>query len=385
MECIKLFEEIDGLYEKYCNIWEEVCNIESPTDYKEGVDKVGNLFIDMAQKQGWRVEVLQEKISGNAICITMNPDADGQPVSLSGHIDTVHPIGLFGKPAVHRDETKIYGPGVMDCKGGVVAAFLAMDALKRIGFCARPVHLLIQSDEENSSMTSNKETIDFLCMKAADSVAFLNLEGIQGNTAVLQRKGILRYCFKISGKAIHSSRCAEGANAITEAAYKIIELEKMKDSEGITCNCGVIHGGTVANTVAENCTFQADIRFSTMKELEWVKKQCQIIANESSVAGCTCIMEELSYRPPMEFSEKNATLLERMNSIYEKNQLPVLMPRKNVSGSDAAYVTLCGIPCVDSIGVDGGNIHSQDEYAILASLAECAKRVAAFIYCYSLE
>ena len=73
------------------------------------------------------------------------------------------------------------------------------------------------------------------------------------NTAVLERKGILRYRFTIYGKALHSSRCAEVSNAVAEAAYKIIELEKMKDVGGLTCNCGVISGGTTANTVAEKC------------------------------------------------------------------------------------------------------------------------------------
>ena len=36
-----LFDEIDRLYPDYLKVWEDVCNIESPTIYKEGVDKVG--------------------------------------------------------------------------------------------------------------------------------------------------------------------------------------------------------------------------------------------------------------------------------------------------------------------------------------------------------
>lgn len=63
----------------------------------------------------------------------MNPESDNQPVALSGHMDTVHPVVLFGTPAVRRENEKIYGPGVMDCKGGIVAGFLAMDALQICG------------------------------------------------------------------------------------------------------------------------------------------------------------------------------------------------------------------------------------------------------------
>ena len=58
-----------------------------------------------------------------------------------------------------------------------------------------------------------------------------------------------------------------------------------------------------------------------------------------------------------------------------------LVGRTCLSGSDAAYITLAEIPCVDNLGVDGGNIHSIREFAQLDSLAECAKRLAA-VACY---
>ncbi len=379
MDSVKLLKEIDSLNEKYCNIWEEVCNIESSTNYKEGVDRVGEFFIKMAEENGWDIEINEQKVSGNAICITMNKGIDAKPVTLSGHIDTVHPVGLFKSPAVKRDDVNIYGPGVMDCKGGVVASFMAMEALKNLGFKSRPVQLIIQSDEENSSVTSNKETIEFMCKKAADSVAFLNTEGCQGDTAVLQRKGILRYKFEVTGKVLHSSRCVDAANAVTEAAYKIIELEKLKDADGLTCNCGIIQGGTTANTVAEKCMFIADIRFSSGSELEKVKKLCKDISKRVFVKGCSCVLEEISFRPAMEYSEKNEQLLAKMNEIYQKCNLPVLTARKCLSGSDAAYITQCKIPCVDNVGVEGTNIHSVNERARLSSLAESAKRMAALI------
>lgn len=381
MQCEKLFTIIDSVEEEYLKIWEEVCNIESPTNCKEGVDAVGRYFIRLAEKSGFEVEIQRQPVSGDAICITMNPDAQGQPVTFSGHTDTVHPVGSFGTPAVRTDDKNIYGPGVMDCKGGVVACYMAMEALKLCGFKDRKVQLILQPDEENSSKTSNKETIAFMLEKAKDSVAFFNTEGCLGDTVVLWRKGILRYKFKVKGKALHSARCPEAANAVAEAAYKIIELEKMKDPDGLTCNCSVISGGDAPNTVPETCSFFADIRFSTNEELESVKKNVKEIADKITVKGCTCELEEISFRPAMVDSEKNTKLLEKMNEIYKENGLPVLTARKTASGSDAAYITQAGIPCVDNIGVDGENIHSVNEYARKKSLKESAKRMAAYTYC----
>ena len=162
MICKELFEKIDELSSRYIDILEDICNIESPTNYKPGVDAVGNYIIKIAEKHGWKVEKCVQEVAGDAICITMNPDAIEAPVCFSGHMDTVHPIGLFPTPAVHRDEEKIYGPGTHDCKGGIAASLLAMDALEQVGFKKRPVMLLLQSDEEIGSSLSNKEIIYFV-------------------------------------------------------------------------------------------------------------------------------------------------------------------------------------------------------------------------------
>ncbi|MEE1042502.1 MAG: hypothetical protein UH854_00915, partial [Clostridia bacterium] len=91
MLCEALFEKISELNEYYLDVLEDVCNIESPTSYKEGVDKVGEYFINLAKNRGWTVEVYEQGVAGNVVCITMNNDAKKPPVSLSGHIDTVHP------------------------------------------------------------------------------------------------------------------------------------------------------------------------------------------------------------------------------------------------------------------------------------------------------
>ena len=381
MKCKKLFSVIDEINDKYLDVWQQVCNIESPTNYKKGVDEVGKVLIKMAQERGWFVEVFEHQKSGNAICITINYKSNAQPVVFSGHIDTVHPLGLFGTPAVQRDEKCIYGPGVMDCKGGVVASFMALDALDRCDFTARPVKLIIQTDEETGSKTSSLATVEFMREKAKNAIAFLNTEGIQGNTAVLVRKGILRYRFTVFGKAVHSANCSIGANAIAEAANKILKLETLKDTDTLTCNCGTIEGGTAANTVAEKCSFTADFRFSSEEDCVKAQELVKEISEHNIIEGCRCELERISYRPAMLLCDQNINLLRRMNEIYKQVGLPCLTYRTCLSGSDAAYMTQAGIPTVDSLGVDGGKIHSIDEYAYLTSLAECAKRLASVTYC----
>ena len=383
MQKKNLFEAIDGLYEQYLSFWEDICNIESPTDCKVGVDAVGKYCIEHAKKHGWDIEVMEHPVAGNAVCITLNPDAKAAPITFSAHMDTVHPVGSFGTPAVHRDEEKLYGPGVTDCKGGIVAAFLAMEVLDRCNFRARPVRLLLQSDEEKGSGPSEKQTIRYICEKAKGSIAFLNLEGHTAGEACIARKGIVTFTFTVTGQEAHSSNCAtKGANAIVDAAYKILELDKIKDDEGLTCNCGIISGGSVPNTVPGKCQFKANVRFATMEQYEWICDYVQKLAATEHVKGCTCTVCHKGYRLTMEDCERNRELLAVMNRIFEKTGLPVLTAAKRKGGSDAADVTAFGIPCVDSLGVRGGKIHSPNEFAYLESLRESAQRlvvIAAYI------
>lgn len=164
----------------------------------------------------------------------------------------------------------MYGPGIADCKGGIVASLMAMAALGKEGFTDRPIKLILQSDEETSSKESNKTTVDYMCKCAQGAVAFLNCEPSTEGTAVVKRKGIVKYIFNITGKAAHASICYDGVSAIAEAAHKILELEKYKYKDGITASCGIVSGGTKINTVPEKCTFKVDFRFTNSEELEMV-------------------------------------------------------------------------------------------------------------------
>jgi len=381
MSHTKVFEKIDQLRETYLNVWEQACDIESPTNYKEGVDAVGRFFAEMAEQRGWKVEYCRQEVSGDVVCITMNADSPEKPLCISGHIDTVHPVGSFGPKPTRRDDEKIYGPGVTDCKGGVVAGFYAMDALQQSGYTGRPVQLLLQTDEEVSSRQSNKATINYIAQKAVEGIGFLNLETHTTGYTCTSRKGVATYVFHVEGKEGHTSRCVtEGASAIADVAHKIVELEKLKDDDGITCVCSIIHGGTASNTIPGRCDMVANFRFATGEQQNWLENYIRELTATAHVPGCKCTYELEGVRPAMEETERNMVFLEKANAIFEKTGLPVLKGRMLRGGSDAADVTSCGGTCLDSLGTRGGGSHTINEYAYLDSLAEAAKRIAAMAY-----
>lgn len=376
----KILSRIEELKDDYVKFLCDIAKIESPTSYKAGVDRVGAYVIEKAKAHGWQIEIHREAVAGDAVCITMNPEAKGVPVCLSAHMDTVHPIGSIEKMPVHIKSGRLYGPGVYDCKGGIASSFLAMAALEDCGFRARPIKLILQSDEETGSRESDKRTIAFMCEKAKNSAAFLNCEPHRAGYATLSRKGIATYSLTVNGKAIHASECYNGISAINEAAHKIIALEKKQDPDGVTVCCGLIEGGTAKNTVAESCTFSIDIRYTTEEQLEDVEKFVSGIAQTSFVPGSTAEAVLKNHRVPMELTERNLLLLEKANAAFAACGIPTLSRRHKFGGSDAAYVTAKDIPCLDSLGVTGGAGHTKDEFANIDSLGLSAKMLAVIAY-----
>ena len=379
----KLFNIIDDLNAEYVKMWEDICNIESPWSYKAGVDAVGEYFIRHANERGWKVDVFEQERAGNVVAITMNPEIDAAPIAFSAHMDTVHEVGTFGYPPVKVDweNDRIYGPGVTDCKSGIVQGFLAMEALRLMGYKKRPIVMYLQSDEESGGKLSADATINHICEIAQGSVAFFNLEGGSPGQVCIGRKGIVSFNFTVTGIEAHSAGCAtNGANAILEAAYKIIELEKFKDRYGLTCCCSVINGGTKHNIVPGECKFVANVRFAKMSELDYFISEAERICEDIKVPGCTCKMEIPRIRPAMEVCDRNIELVGKMNDILLENGFEELKWVTNSGGSDAANVSAAGIPTVDSMGPFGGKIHTPNEFGIISSLAEQTKKLAIIAY-----
>ena len=162
---------------------------------------------------------------------------------------------------------------------------------------------------------------------------------------------------------------------------KIIRLEQYKDKNSITCNCGLINGGSAENTVPEKCTFTADFRFHTDEQRDEVMKVAKEIAETSFVEGTTCKLVLASERCAMMKTQRNLELFEKVRKIYLDNGLSDIEMLETLGAADSADLTQMGIACLESFGTIGGNIHELGEFAYLDSLVLAAKRLASVAYC----
>ena len=375
----RVFARIEALTPEYEELWERICSFETPSDNKEALDKQSRYLAACAKASGFRVTEYPFPRAGN--CLTADTKGSEAPkIALLAHLDTVHPVGSFGDPPVRREGDTLYGPGVIDCKGGACVALLAARALMETDDAAPPIRIILTTDEEVSARYSGPEGVAFIQDQAKGVVAAFNCETGREGTLTVGRKGIMRLLVCVQGKAAHAGNdYFSGVSAVKEAAHKVLAIEALSTPEGATFNCGVIKGGTKSNVVPATCQFEVDVRGKTLDALEKAREQVEEIAAYSYVPGSSAKMEIISRRPPMEHLHETDLLFDKVCAASKRYGLESVRPLEKGGGSDSAYLIQVGIPTVCSFGPTGTGEHTVSEQADISSLQSRAKLLAASI------
>ena len=118
-----------------------------------------------------------------------------------GHLDTVWPLGTLAQMKFRQEKGRLWGPGVLDMKAGLVFFVYAAKALRELDIpVARSVVLQVNSDEEVGSDVSRSLTED----AAKQSAAVLVLEPGTGMTGKLKtaRKGVGDYMVTVAWQGL---------------------------------------------------------------------------------------------------------------------------------------------------------------------------------------
>lgn len=346
---------------------------ESPTHDKAAVDRVGAMVADEARKLGAEIEIVQNAEAGNHVIARWG---QGGGILLLCHMDTVFPLGTLEKMPYREADGKIFGPGVLDMKAGIVISLGAIARLTQGGAnLPRPVTLLCTSDEEAGSHTS-RTVIERLAKEAA--MVFVLESALVDGSLKVWRKGGGTLWVKTKGRAAHAGGDHQkGRNAIEEMAHQVLAIQKLTDYEkGTTLSVGTIRGGTVSNVVPDECAVDVDCR--VLYPEEWARVEAAFANLKPALDGTSIEWGGELNRPPMPFSELNKIAFEKIKAVGEKLGIEI---KDGGSGgmSDANFVAPLGIPVIDGMGAVGEGYHSEREYLFADSLEERTKLLAALI------
>ena len=294
---------------------------------------------------------------------------------LVGHFDTVFPAGTAAQRPFRLDaaEGRVYGPGTVDMKAGVLLMIYLAEYLTAVHPDIR-LCLLLDCDEETGSANS----APFLTEYGEKSRCAFIFEGARkAGQFVSQRKGCRKYEIEISGVASHAGTAPrQGASAIVEMARWITALDKLKRyDKGTSVNIGLVQGGTALNVVPDQCTAKMEVRYTDEKEILRIERSITRLSRKPSVENTQAHVTCLSDMLPLRLSPETRVLMDQMAAygVEHQNEIEAGLfdPIDFVSAgglSDANRLAACGIPVMDGCGPGGGFPHSEKEFLSLDSL-----------------
>ena len=363
-----------------------LAEINSGSLNSAGVDAVGEQLIALCQPLGGQVERLPvppftritdtgELVNcplGQAIRIRKRPEAPLQ-VFLGGHLDTVYAPEHPFQRVRWLDERRLNGPGVTDLKGGLLVMINALMALERSPWAEQiGWEILFNPDEEIGSPSSAP-----LIAEAAGRVhlGLIYEPCMPDGTLVGARKGSGNFSVVVRGRAAHAGREHHlGRNAIRALCDYISALDRLNGQRpGVTLNPGFIHGGGAVNTVPDRCMARFNIRIEQPEDEAWCLQQLQRLGDDiNRREGIRLSLHGAFGRKPKSLTAANLELLKLVQ--HCGSELGLMLDWQATGGCcDGNNLAVAGVPNVDTLGVQGGAIHSDQEYLCVDSLVPRAR------------
>ncbi len=347
---------------------------ESPSDHPE------HAFVPKFIQMVNGIARVRVQPGGHMRCEFALPGSkkQGQILAL-GHSDTVWPLGTLKIMPFRQARGRLWGPGVLDMKAGLVFFIFAMRILRELNLpVRRKVILQVNADEEIGSPSSRALTE----AAARQSEAVLVLEpgtGLDGKLKTA-RKGVGDYRITVRGRAAHAGLDFEkGANAVVEMARQIERVAGFtRLSEGITVSPGVIQGGTRSNVVPAECHVEVDVRAPSAAAQRYLEQKFASLKPFDK--RCAVEVAGGLNRPPMERSAGVRRLFQTARALGAELGVTV-EESSSGGGSDGNFTAALGVPTLDGLGAVGEGAHAPHESILIDRIADrtalLAKLVAA--------
>ena len=370
---------IDAHKDEMVEKWKTLVNMEGHYDEKENVERAAGWLKNEFEQEGFQCrihEVMKER--AGILVGVLGSDRPGKPVIFSGHIDTVHHSGSFGKenPFEIRDG-KAYGPGVLDMKGGIIISLYVVKALNHLGYNEHPIKILYAGEEESDHIGNDADI--FYTEESKGALCAFNMEtGHIENRLCVGRKTQYTVRAKVHGLGGHAgNEFTKGKNAVHEAIFKAAELTKLTDLDrGTTVTVSVINSGTNTNTtsIPDLSEFAVDIRVFSDEIGKKVLEDVDQIMKKVFVEGTTTeYYVDLAKLHPFEPNPQIMRLFSLVNQVAADHGFAEFGQIQLGGASDAGAIAAVGIPVLCSCGPIGEFNHNVREYAVVDSLFERAK------------
>ncbi|MCP4327068.1 MAG: M20 family metallopeptidase [Alphaproteobacteria bacterium] len=350
-------------------VLERIVDINSGTQNVEGLDAVRAVLIPEFEKLGFEAAV-HDLDDGHKL-VSMAVPGGAPELLLMGHIDTVfQKDSAFQNYATRGD--RIYGPGVIDMKSGIV---MMLDLLRKFeGIERLKKFIVILSDDEEIGSPYSRSLVKELVTGIKSGLVFE--PGLPDGAVVTSQSGVLWLTLSVEGKAAHAGLEPEkGLNACVELSHKVVEISTLSDyAKKLPVNVGVIDGRSKPNVVCERAEAKIDIRYVDKEDLDLTVAKIRDITAKSYVyndylkAAPTAELETIVAVPSMP-EARTARLFGLLEAAGES--IGQTVAGRHVGyASDANRLAQTGMDLLVGLGPYGAGMHTDQEYLTISTYQE---------------
>lgn len=373
-----LFDQCEGCLENFLDDLRTLVNIDSPTGSVPGITQVQDTVALWLEKLGAKIENIPFPAGGHNTVATFT-GSGREKIMMLAHADTVFKLGTAAENPFRINDGKIYGPGVIDCKGGLVLGVYAMRLLQEKQFHNyERITFVINADEEVGSVNSR----DLIMKLAKEHDLAIVLEAAKPNHGIcIARKGVGSATIEVKGKKTHAARSVQGANALEELANQVVQIRNLSDQEKDTAVCvTVFQAGDVANIIPDYAMARVDIRVSDPNELARIKREGELIANRKIIPETQVTFKLGDSFPAFPKNDRTDALAEKVAAIYR--EIDITMQTVSSPGaSDGNYIHSIGTPVIDGMSFIGMNAHTNKEEGDVSSISKHLYALTRFLMC----
>ena len=370
---------------------EEMVAIPSGQGHTPGLDAMRDLLVTRLEALGattevhagdarptWLLGASDAAPTPTAVCSRPMEDA-GPRILVAGHLDTVHDPEDDFITLTHEADGISRGPGAADMKGGLLVAIAALEALDAEGIECHWTFLL-NSDEETGTFCSERHLED---AARQHDVGLVIEPALPDGSLVVERMGSGQFMIEVDGLSAHVGREFErGISAVKVLAEVMTEVLELADpANGKIVNIGPLKGGGATNAVPEHAACWGNVRFADPEAQASLAAAIEAIETKWSIDehGAPLPADHLPRvtinrtfnRPAKPQTEAVTAVAMAARGVSEAlgHELPFA---KTGGVCDANVLQNVGLPCIDTLGIRGGNLHRRDEYVEIDSIWERA-------------
>ena len=338
--------------EELLKLTQDLIRIPSHTVYENREKEVAAYIADILEREG--IEYCFQSADGDRcnVLATIRGNGTGKSLMLNGHMDTVPVAGMDDPFNPVIVDGNMYGRGSSDMKSGLAAMLYAVLTVHRMKVPLNGDLVLAGVIDEEAAKSTGSRVI----AEKGPITDYAIIGEPSSLYPIIAHKGIDYFQIDFHGKAAHSSRPENGANAIYAAADFISAVKAVLIPEfdnlshpylgkptinvGLMCGSAEINkpfllqqSETFAGVVPDEASVFIDVRWIPGQSIPQIQSQLQALA-DSILPKYPGMSAEVNYiplpRPAMEISPEEALPQAILESISQVS--PETAEFKGLSG-----------------------------------------------------